>query len=350
MLVCLPEFLYLCMLQSENPMKLFRFLLFILLPATLLFSCSKDLNINDDWKEIMVVYGLLNPNETVHYIKITKAYLGPGNAIEYAKISDSSNFPHKLKVRLDEYDGDALVSSMLLDTTMIHDKDSGFFYFPDQLLYVAYGPLNQDHEYRLNILDTVTGVEVSSATSLVNNFSIKTPNAFAKANFIQGSLTSTEWTSAKNGRRYQLNIRFSFWEINAQDTSKKEKKSINWLVFNDMKSRNLDGGEELKTEFYGDGFYSAIKANVPYNPEVYRIADSVDYIFTVASEDLSNYIEVTDPSNTIVQEKPIYTNIVNGIGLFTSRNDNTLVNIRKLRLSDRTADSLMNGTVTGNLF
>jgi hypothetical protein len=331
-------------------MKLLRPLLFLTLPVVMLYSCSKDLNINDDWKEIMVVYGLLNPNDSVHYIKITKAFLGPGNALEYAKISDSSNFVNKLRVRLDEYNDEVLVSSMLLDTAMITDKDTGVFYFPDQIVYVAHGTLNQAHEYRLSILDTVTGVEVTSATTLVNGFEIKTPNAYSKANFIQGALTDVEWTSAINGRRYQLNIRFNYWEINKQDTSQRTKKNITWLVFNDIKSKTLDGTENMVTSFYGDGFYFAIKANVPANPEVTRVYDSVEYIFTVASEDLSNYIEVTDPSNTIVQEKPIYTNIANGIGLFSSRTDNSRFNPRKLRLSDRTADSLLNGTVTGDLF
>ena len=87
-----------------------------------------------------------------------------------------------------------------------------------------------------------------------------------------------------------------------------------------------------------------------YDPNVIRVPDSVEYIFTVASEELSNYIEVTNPSNTIVQEKPIYTNISNGIGIFSSRTDNTIFSPRKLRLSDRTYDSLVDGTVTGNLF
>jgi hypothetical protein len=331
-------------------MKALRFIALFLLPLTLFFSCSKDLNINDEWKEIMIVYGLLDPNDTIHYIKITKAFLGPGNALAYAQIPDSSNYSGQIIVTLDEYNDDVLVSSMLLDTTMITNKDSGIFYFPDQLIYVARVHLNMDHQYRITVLDTVTGVAVTSFTNLVNNFDINAPNSFSKANFVQGNLTTAEWTSARFGRLYQLNIRFSFWEVNVQDTSLKVKKSVNWLVFDDIKAKTLDGGADMSNSFYGDGFFNVIKANVPENPSVYRIPDSVEYFFTVASEDLSNYIEVTDPSNTIVQEKPIYTNIVNGIGLFSSRTDNSIFNPRKLRLSDRTYDSLVDGVVTGNLF
>lgn len=331
-------------------MKPSRFLLFLLLPLVMLFSCSKDLNINDDWQEIMVVYGLLDANDTVHYIKITKAYLGPGNALQYAQIPDSSNFAGKLRVHLNEYNGENLVSSMLLDTTTIFNKDSGLFYFPNQLLYVLHGTLNRDHQYRLSIVDTITGMEVTSFTDLVGEFSIKTPNSFAKANFVQGALTDVEWKSAEYGRRYQLNIRFNYFEYTTGDTSTRVKKSVDWMVFNDIKSVNLDGNQEMFNSFYGDGFYYAIKAKVPEDPSLTRIPDSVEFIFTVASEELSNYIEVTDPSNTIVQEKPIYTNVTNGIGLFSSRTNNLGFNPRKLRLSDRSYDSLVDGTVTGNLF
>ena len=49
----------------------------------------------------------------------------------------------------------------------------------------------------------------------------------------------------------------------------------------------------------------------------------MEYIFTIAADELNTYMEVTEPSFTIVQEKPPYTNIVNGIGIFSARHDNT---------------------------
>ena len=40
---------------------------------------------------------------------------------------------------------------------------------------------------------------------------------------------------------------------------------------------------------------------------------------TVGSQDLKTYILVNKPSTSIVQERPQFTNIENGIGLFSSR-------------------------------
>lgn len=328
-----------------------KIILLITFPILLLSSCSTDLDITSDWKKIYIVYGLLNPNDTVHYFKITKAFLGEGNAIEYAAIADSSNFPYKLNVALEAYDGNTLVSSFPCDTITLNDKDSGVFYFPQQRVYTTQANLSVQYRYRLVIRDTVAKEEVTAETSLVYPFSIDKPSPPpSRATFDVGKIMATEWISAQNGRRYQLLIRFNYYEGPANNPAQKTKKFVDWLVFNKIKSKSDEGGEPMSYGYLGDAFYNNIKANLEVDPTLERVADTVEYIFTVAGEDLNNYMEVTDPSNTIVQEKPIYSNIENGIGLFSTRTDNTIINKRRLRLSDRSLDELKNGDITGDLF
>ncbi|MCC7244082.1 MAG: hypothetical protein IT269_00265, partial [Saprospiraceae bacterium] len=50
-------------------------LLFLPLLALLVASCSNDFDVAAPWKEIPVVYGLLSPQDTAHYIRIEKAFL-----------------------------------------------------------------------------------------------------------------------------------------------------------------------------------------------------------------------------------------------------------------------------------
>jgi hypothetical protein len=47
----------------------------------------------------------------------------------------------------------------------------------------------------------------------------------------------------------------------------------------------------------------------------------------MGNDDLKSYIEVNSPATGIVQERPIYTNISNGIGLFASRGSRNLTNL-----------------------
>jgi hypothetical protein len=67
----------------------------------------------------------------------------------------------------------------------------------------------------------------------------------------------------------------------------------------------------------------------------------VDFIFSVASDDLNTYMNASAPSNSIIQERPPFSNISNGIGLFSSRYVNE---IDTVRLGDATITELTTDT------
>ena len=75
--------------------------LLLVLSALLMFNgCSNDFDINASYKEITVVYGLLDTNQDTTYLKINKAFLGDDNALIMAQIPDSSEFIKKLDVKI----------------------------------------------------------------------------------------------------------------------------------------------------------------------------------------------------------------------------------------------------------
>ena len=45
----------------------------IVLTTILFQACKTDFDINAPWKESAIVYGILNQNDTIHYIKVNKA-------------------------------------------------------------------------------------------------------------------------------------------------------------------------------------------------------------------------------------------------------------------------------------
>ena len=129
----------------------------------MLVSCKKSLDVNADWKDVTVVYGILNQSDTIHYIKITKAFLGPGDALEYAKNPDSSNYPDILKVSLNEYTNGNPGRKIMLRDTLITNKDSGIFYFPVQKLFYSKEKLSELKDYKLTIIDTVTSKTIEAS-------------------------------------------------------------------------------------------------------------------------------------------------------------------------------------------
>ena len=66
-------------------------------------------------------------------------------------------------------------------------------------------------------------------------------------------------------------------------------------------------------------FFSFLKLNLIKDDTKVRYFNSIDLVMTVGSEDLNTYIKVNKPITGIVQERPQFTNINNGIGLFSSR-------------------------------
>ena len=299
-------------------MKKYCSLLILALALLSLSSCKKSLNVNADWKDVTVVYGLLDQNEPVHYVKITKAFLGPGDALQFAQIADSSNYD-TLQVSMEEYNSSILLRTIALRDTMITNKDSGVFYFPTQRVYYTTAKLSAGLTYHLIIKVIKNGVaqkEVEGYADLIG----------------------------------QMDIRIRYAETQVDVPNSTVIKSLDWLALTDIKSISSKGGQTMDYFINGDGFYtfmgSQLKSDTVNGHVVTRALRSCDFIFTVGSEDLSTYMDVTSPSMTIIQERPAFTDITNGIGLFSAR---TVQAVDSLDFSVNTLAEIKTNVHTKNL-
>ncbi|MBE0640703.1 MAG: DUF4249 family protein, partial [Bacteroidales bacterium] len=271
--------------------------LFLMLALGLSFnSCETDFDVTAEWKDIAVVYGLLNPEDSFTYIKVNKVFLGEGNALVMASNPDSSYYAFdEIEVTMEEYlNGNFTGKTFTFDTLTVHNKDLGTFYAPDQVLYVSntYKKLNPGRTYRLLVRNTRTGKEVSAETPLVSSFSIEKPlyNPNNPVTGFNGTVPYTaEWYSTPHGKRYELVVRFNYYETvpGSGDTT---HKTIDW-VFAPKKSMGLNGGEKMELKYEGAGFLSYIESNIPVNPDVKRSIGMVDFIFSVGADELNTYIE-----------------------------------------------------------
>ena len=295
----------------------------LLLPAILMMSsCNDDFELNAPYEDISIVFGLLDQLEDTTFVKINKAFLGEGNVLEMAKIEDSSIYKNDISAVIREYNGENLVNTFPLDTITINNKDDGIFYNPYQMVYFTPMAINDDHLYELFI--QIGSKQVSSLTPVVKQFSIVKPSA--GSNFIKilyDTEPNVEWISAVNGLRYEVVIRFNFKELmlGGPDTVSRYE---DWAL-GVKKSKGTGGGEDMEIRYSGNGFYAWIQESVPYeDPDKEasvskRFTENLEYTIRVAAQDLNIFMEVNEPSNSIVQEKPEVTNINNGLGLFSSR-------------------------------
>ena len=300
-------------------MKKLSALLLILTGLILFNGCSNDVDINASYELITVVYGLLDPNEDTTYLKINKAFLGEDNALIMAQIPDSSEFIEKLDVRI--WPDDNPDNVYHFDTITITNKEDGIFYNPNQIIYYSAFNPEPDKKYKLRILYKQN--EITSECTTIAKFvssDISKPG-FAKAiGFDYDLINPVRWNKKDNAPRYDVTIRFHYKEI-WEGSSDTVYRFIDW--HNAIKKAT--SSPEVESLYNGSVFFSALNFYVPYEDAsqeakvMHRYTGNTDFIVEAGGTTLNTYMEVNEPSNSIVQDRPEYTNIENGIGIFSSR-------------------------------
>ena len=84
-------------------------------------------------------------------------------------------------------------------------------------------------------------------------------------------------------------------------------------------SQDLIDDSESKISIEGERFFNFLREEITKDNSKERYFNNIDLVMTVGSEDLDTYVKVNRPIRGIVQERPKFTNIDNGIGLFSSR-------------------------------
>ncbi len=322
------------------------YIFIIIIFAFVLSSCETDFDVIADYEDVTVVYALFDPGETEHYVKINKAFLGEGNALIMAQNPDSCNYElGQLEVKLQEYNNGNMLSEIPFDTTTIYNKEAGIFYYPEQVIFKANATLDKSYTYILVITNLQSGKEITAETPLVYPVTLKTPNPGASlVDFTSPSPAEIKWATAKNARIYQFQIRFHYKEIDVT-TSDTSFHYIDW-DFGTQKSVNLDGGDYMYTTLIRESFFDLLVNNIPVKNDVKRVDNGVEYSVYYAADDLSIYMEMNAPSNSIVQERPQYTNVSNGgVGIVSSRGKVSYT----FDLNTDTRFKLVNGTKTADL-
>ncbi len=307
--------------------KIFRLFL-VLIVAGHMLSCETDFDVIADYKEVAIVYGLLNQNDSVQYLRINKAFLGDGNSLTYAQVADSSTFGADINVILKETTPGGITKEIVFDTITLSNKQAGDFYSPNQLFYYSLEPLNQENTYELKVTHKKTGYEVSSVTRLVHNFNFTRPSPNAVKKSLSFKRSSTQqgkfiWENAKYGKRYQFRFYFNFKELTTGSGDTVYRK-IDW-VFPEVTSEKTDGSGESSVGYSNEQFYLLCEDKIPY-PDAdaeaavtARFAWLCDLEVTTIGDEFNAYLESNSPSTGVLIDKPVYNNITNGFGLFSCR-------------------------------
>jgi len=309
----------------------------LLLSVIIFFNrCSNEVDLYADYKEITIVYGLLDISDDTTWVKVTRAYSGPGNALLIAQNPDSSNFPYKLDVTITGRKQGENLPTVQFDTITIKNKKAGdsIFYYPNQLMYYASTNLVFDADYTLSIQNIDN--PIISETPLINDFSITTPRN--RINFDTDNV-KFEWSTPANAKRFEVYYVFNYQEL-LPGSSDTLNKSMLWVVGPET-SEGIDGGEKIEVAGYdGNRFFTQLENSLDDEndtPGIKRWAGLVDVYVASGSQELHNYIAINSTEGSLLEEVPVYSNIENGIGIFASRH----TSIKSVELSTNSLNRLV---------
>ncbi|MGZ4037303.1 MAG: hypothetical protein ACXVPQ_05700, partial [Bacteroidia bacterium] len=310
-------------------------------------SCKNDLKILAPYKERISVYAVLNPQENLQLIRINKIYLGEGNAYDMAKVSDSINYaPGVLTVTLERFingvnvpttQGNSTKMQIVLKDTMVQTAAGSFN--TNQMMYTTNDRLYPSGTYKMTIKDNHTSNTFTAQTVVID--SVKASSALqplagpywpvpfssspAPGSYVDYSLPTVLHTirfySIPGARQYSPIVRFHYADTLVGDpVLKPHYVDVN---FANMTSQTLDGGEQLSFILYSSDIYSALdgvlsQTTPPAN--LYgRKAIKIDFFIYAGAQDLTDFLQISAPSTSVSQDKPTYSNIDGGYGIFSCK-------------------------------
>jgi hypothetical protein len=361
--------------------KIFSLSAIAAISLVFLSSCETDVDLTAPYASTTVVFGLLDPQADTQFVKITKTFLGDGNLNDYAMIRDSSEYKWEefSSLRIEEYatGNPNPIAIHNLQPITIHDKDvNGMFYGPEQTVYYFASPtgINPNAKYKL-VADFVSRPDIFAWTNVIPSADVffQSPQtnlglSFAATNTVTGAIdyrdnVSIRWTPIDNAEIYDLALRFYYTENVYSDNALTQlvsstEKFIDWKIgtFN-ADAIDLNSGYYNLT-FNAEPFFSYLGTNLITDTRIRREVGTYDGNKTrafelrmgLANDELKTFINVNNPVTGIIQERPSYTNVVGGLGLFASRASAFVMNI-PLESGNGTSNinALMNGIYTADL-
>lgn len=313
-----------------------KFFALIMLSVLGFSACETEIDLNADYRQIPVVYGLLEANKEFQFIKINRSFLGEGNALVAALNPDSSFFTNISPV-IEQFNDNEVLKTIALRDTVLPDREDGDFYSsPNKYYYFRNtdGFLEPGNNYRLRF--NANGKEVTSETVLLSDFTTSSPRNFAPTvgivrndpniqNKVEYKNFSVELVASPNVRLYEsaITVRYTTVYLN---NSRVEQEVI--IPISEDITNRITGGDNISNFIPGQQIIGSVGNNAMFETNNqdsvrYREIGTVTLRVTAATDDFNTYLESVSPASGVVLEKPQFSNInfgdELGVGIFTSR-------------------------------
>ncbi|MCX6227244.1 MAG: DUF4249 family protein [Bacteroidia bacterium] len=324
-------------------------LLLLLASIPVLVSCEQELRISAAGETIPVVYALINPDDSVHSIRLTRSFKSEGNALESARIPDSICFD-TLVPRIELYtESGWKYHELVFIPKPAMGKDEGIFTADGIQVYECRANLS-----KLLISGTrlVLNIQPDNGRTLISSVInyVEPPKIVAPRQGIHTSMDfypdplDVKFEDPPEFVRYELHVQFHILNVMKDgDTVKQTVDKV--FIRNSENTGRPRYYSQILVNIPGDLLLAKVMLDVRVNPEVeYRVPGSIDLVLLTGTAAYFEYIDLNSMADD--HGGKVTTNITGGVGVFAFRYQTKVTNFFLGRL---TMDSLMYGRFTRHL-
>lgn len=307
-----------------------------------LWSCNNDLELFTEPVDLPFVYGIIESNDTTHYIKVTRTFQ---KFIDDVNVNDLYYENDSINVYIDEYSGGDLIYAHQAFPVEGNDKEEGIFPHPIHKYYKISGTLlsnKLDHRYSIRVeLTNGEHVENKEPFALqrnigVNKPKLELPDAIVEIGFkdLSGNPAPYKfhWGQSGGGRE-ELILTVVFLETNIE-TNTTDTVTMPVVVYNDIPTdKHGNAIELLGLRDLFDGMAKHLEKSKTFKRRM--LNTQIEYIGAVKevvgfgvgmdiwseSRDLTTYetIMYSQTQDGISQDIPNFSNLSNAVGMFSTR-------------------------------
>ena len=297
-------------------------------------ACSNEFDVAAPYQDIPVVYGVVSPDDTAHYIRVERAFIDPkASAYEVSLIADSIYYPaNAISVFLERVSTGQRYQFTRVDGNLEgHVRESGTFAQAPNWLYKLKpsqpgGIIKGGEKYKLVIERADGRAPVTAETEVPDTLFLNSPKTedIPRQIAIHGPNPSAiDFRVSKEAYIFDVYINIRYREL-APDGTLLGNKNVRWQIGkNILRENNLIGGGYYrgKAFYQARDFYTFLLGNVDTVANVQRYFNGFDIEVEGAGPEIAKYqeSEAINAGLTGAEISTRYTNLSEGYGIFTAK-------------------------------
>jgi len=323
--------------------------LLVILTLTLVSACETDFELEAPPRDIPVVYGFLSKQDTAHYIRVERAFQTDGaDARDVAQDPDAIYYDN-ISVELER-----ILTGQRFTLTAVNGNDEGYpredgpFVEQPNLLYKIDAneiDLRGGEPIRLLINRSDNLPTITAETEILDDIEPRETSPSSPINMQYDRNVSISWIVGEKAQLFDLRMRINYRERAAGGSF--ESRSLEWVLDDDL--RRMDETQTRITfRLLGEDFYRFLAASLPQQSDIVREFESIDLLFAAGGQEMIDFLQVSRANAGITSSQlvPVYSNLSEGRGIFTSRSRAERLG---LQLNTEALDSLREGSITRSL-